>query len=178
MTVKMTPEMTQRAIDAGLNPSTVRARLNSGWSESQAFGMPVYPQKEFVEKAKANGISDNVYYARIGRGWEPEEAATIPPGPKGPKLDRSKLAVSVAAYYHRIRNGWSPEDAASKPAKRREQPTKYINSEERKIAEANGLDMSTVNSRIRRGVPRELAITTPKGKKGVPLFKEGEKKNG
>ncbi|MGM2834205.1 hypothetical protein ACS2TZ_36380, partial [Bacillus cereus group sp. Bce025] len=59
-------------------------------------------------------------------------------------------------FYSRVNNGWDPKDAASIPTRKQIDRKELV-----KIAESNGISVSTFRSRLSYGWEPIKAATTP-----------------
>ena len=70
-----------------------------------------------------------------------------------------KLATEtelIQVLYSRVNNGWEPKDAASIPTRKQMDRKELV-----KIAESNGISVSTFRSRLSYGWEPIKAATTP-----------------
>lgn len=72
-----------------VNISTIKYRINHGWSFEDAISIPSYSlhtikkyPDEVIQKAAANGISYSCFKQRVNKGWSIEEACNIRLGGK------------------------------------------------------------------------------------------------
>lgn len=131
------------ATETGLNPSTISARLDRGWSSADALS--VVPRdtseweltahgqtKNLVEWSRVCGIPVSTLKHRLEINWSVEDAISTPPGAKGVGRKRTVLltvngvekeiqvwadevGIGRTTIEERIKRGWSHEDAVLRP---------------------------------------------------------------
>jgi hypothetical protein len=128
------------------------------------------PSEEIKQLMKENGVSRTLFNYRTRCAKEKmsfREAATIPPRGKRPShTGNSKYGkaieeaeangISRKNFYQRVnRYKMTVEKAKTKPLKIKGRLTE----EEKEIAISNGITVEQAEARIRRGMPKEKAIT-------------------
>lgn len=136
-----------------------------------------YLTEDDYQEAEKNGIDRMNAYQRFYKyGWSREEVVTKPLKTKvSLKSEWEKVAKEKGISYCTFRNriqllGWSIEKASNTmPGSAQRKPTKRsgrLTQSEYEIAMKNGINKSTVHSRVYRNKwPVHLAITLPVGSK-------------
>lgn len=131
-----------------------------------------YLTDEDYRIAEENGISRRRAYLRYYGGWSIHRSITEPVGSSRRskyhdyKEICEKHGVSYQMFIGRIRKGMKPEEAAiSKVTKGRHNT--LVPAEIYQLARENGINKSTVKTRIRYGWDHTLAATEPPNPKGV-----------
>ncbi|MEB7723418.1 SA1788 family PVL leukocidin-associated protein [Mammaliicoccus fleurettii] len=78
---------------------------------------------------------------------------------KSDLMDAREKGISDSVFHQRLHKGWTVSQAKSTPVRERKPYTEI----ELEIMERNNLTRKQVNSRIKNGVPREVAISMPQG---------------
>lgn len=137
-----TMRLSEWAKTLGINESTLRGRLNNGWTVWRALTDPITKGKRpnrlrvgKVEKsvedwAREAGVTRGGIHARLRRGWSPEKAVSLPAQVveeeitfRGQTKKRKEWAreagISDRCLKRRLELGWSLEDALERPRDRR-----------------------------------------------------------
>lgn len=128
--VTVTKAMAEKAMQNGIKPSTLRGRIEDGWSLEEATTKPAKKYRRASEdndyrlariRATKNGVKYSTFKSRIRSGWTLNQASipTLEPGEKR-EIGWINVArdngISHNTYYSRIhRYGWSHERAATTP---------------------------------------------------------------
>lgn len=123
-----------------------------------------YIDPRYFDIAKANGIQEGTLRKRVYQlGWDVERAATEPPKRGKSRQDWLVIAeqngIKYNTFIRRINSmGWSEERAATEPIMSRQKVSKLggnvkknnakITDDIVKLAESNGICISTLKSRV------------------------------
>jgi hypothetical protein len=180
-----TLNIAQWARKYGVHPDTLARRVRSGWEFKDALFAPSHkPEKIAIgnsshtvaEIAKAANTTAQAIYTRRRRGWKKEELPAL----KARKLTLTAFGKTQTfnewaketglpryAIHNRLRQGWSLEEALSTPRFNGGQ-TRYYGRTAfgrtqtlREWAKEFGMTANTLRSRVRKGLPLEVALRLP-----------------
>lgn len=121
MRIYLTPEDYEIAELNGINPSTLRGRIDRGWDKERAITESTIGKRaKWLRVAKVNGIKEGTFNNRVYMyGYTHEEAATKPINDSYyAKLHRKARErgnpVAYSTIQQRISKGMSEEEAISK----------------------------------------------------------------
>lgn len=180
-----TEEQREQAMKNGISYNALYTRLSQGWSMKEAINIPLNAHRvltdEEYEIAESNGISRSTAYDRVSNYlWEVEDAITMPLDkaksynsrkgrhwskiPKELKEQAAANGISLSTLHKRLFDyHWSEKKAVSTPVR---QKIVSLSKEEIQTVIKNGLNTSTVYSRLRAGWDKQKAISTPPKTKG------------
>lgn len=163
----------ERARRAGLNPNTVRKRIDRGWSEEDALSIPprqvriahstnpVSVHKRQHQRANqhlASMLLGKPVSQPVARKFLKDLRLAIAAKPNRRLSDLSILpraaGLTLEHVRARLHHGWSKERALSEP------PRWHKDSLSRRARQV-GLDPSLVHSRVRAGWSEDRALRTP-----------------
>jgi lambda repressor-like predicted transcriptional regulator len=128
--------------------------------------MPNFDPKSMAGFARANGLNPRTVRARRRAGWSWPETLSTPPDLKFRRRGLDSIAgqaraagVPVQRTVDRVRKkGLSIVDAITRPLSNcAVRGTDTVNQR----ARAAGVSPSTIHARIRKGMPKEEALTKP-----------------
>ncbi|ADL36338.1 hypothetical protein bpr_II401 (plasmid) [Butyrivibrio proteoclasticus B316] len=186
---KSYPSFRAMARAYGLEKSTLKERLDRGWSLKDALITP--PDKTRItfdeEKAKENGISKSTYKSRLRRGWDEDAALSIKVGDapyealkegeyctdhlgkvyRSYKKRAEAYGQKVDVVWHRLEYGWCLEKALTVKDGRRVFCTDHKENKYKSITEmcdTYGIKRDVYIKRIESGYTQEEALLIPTGK--------------
>lgn len=150
-----------------------------------------------IAKCNAYNIDKGLYLSRVKRGWGEEKALATPVrkiksynedhlGNKFKNADEmcAQYKVSYTAFMSRMDSGWELKDALTIPVEKRSQNKEYIKisglyvdpwgesfKTKSEMAEAHGINLQVLSSRVSKGWTLKEALSIPLGGKLHPEIK-------